>query len=994
MADSKKNLRKSSDPWITLAESKLKHLRSIPSQYATGKTVAEYRRAVSLLSHVVGSPLWFEAQTGLGSHLLASPDGNHAANIESSQRVYNEILEHASPDNSPHSWKEAVWGLADSLWMNPLAKLPDFEKSSEIYEGLIKYLRNTGDAEGLAGVLGNCAQMHATWLEGDVDAHLEYAIQIQEEAIQVLAQTEGVANRTQIGQAQYILAALYLQRRTGIRSQNVDRAIRALRISLHNRPVEEDLWGRVRTLRALEIAYPEWSGADSLAHAYELADAAAAEADQIEQNYSQIAQGYQGWKKIQREQSALKLLPLDELLYEEHPPDERVAWLNAVIENHEVMLRDIPKETMPVQWAEWMGGLARLLGRYPSLGIWEHLEETYNCFNLALAAINSSEHPRLYRDLLQRFGEFCHEIGDFNVSLRTYGGAADISDRLFDAFADPEHQWIELEQTPGFALFAAYAAARVGQPEEAVRFAEQQRMRALKDMLDARRVLPMVSEECSSKIRDAVTHIQQIEDSLRHLNQRDTEAELLRIQGRIADFAGVDPRIIQMRRIDKKVDAANPVAAERNRLRSELAEARSALHALLKPEESGDNTYSPSLSAAEISSIAKMINRALVYLIATVHGGMAIIVLPDSTIDTLPLEDMTSDVTNKQLLRGNERVPGFLSGSMLEDSNDFHKSLNAIRSILGPAAMVPLTSWLKSRGVMRAVLIPLGSVGLLPIHIAGDDEVVFSYAPSARAFALSSAAQAREIIGGTLVVANPSWEDENPLPFAVAEARAISNLMNTETSLVNTEKFVRTCVAPDATFAQVGEGACDTSCIHFACHGIFRPSEPLASHLLLAGNDQLNLADVFSGRIDFSGTRLITLSACQSGNVEFRRAPDESLGFPSALMLAGVPSIVSTLWKVDDAAAMFFTVRFYELLVRKNLEPVNAVALARVWLQQANVDELKNFLQSIRNKLVDPTDEETDAALSTLWRSLMYDSLPNPPYASPEFWGAFILTGM
>lgn len=65
--------------------------------------------------------------------------------------------------------------------------------------------------------------------------------------------------------------------------------------------------------------------------------------------------------------------------------------------------------------------------------------------------------------------------------------------------------------------------------------------------------------------------------------------------------------------------------------------------------------------------------------------------------------------------------------------------------------------------------------------------------------------------------------------------------------------------------------------VHFGCHGIFRPSEPLASNLLLAGEDQLTLYDIFAGRVDLSAARLVSLMAYQSGNVEFRPTSDESL---------------------------------------------------------------------------------------------------------------------
>jgi hypothetical protein len=152
-------------------------------------------------------------------------------------------------------------------------------------------------------------------------------------------------------------------------------------------------------------------------------------------------------------------MKLDELY--ELAREERLPWLSRVIENHQAALRVIPRDTMPVRWAEWMGGLARLLGRLPSLGVWDQVQMAYDCFSQALTAIQALDRPRLRRELLQRWGELCHEIGDFEASLRTYGAAADLSAQLFDSFSDPDHRMAELERTKGYALFAAYAAARV-----------------------------------------------------------------------------------------------------------------------------------------------------------------------------------------------------------------------------------------------------------------------------------------------------------------------------------------------------------------------------------------------------------------------------------------------------------------------------------------------------------------------------------------------------
>ena len=59
-------------------------------------------------------------------------------------------------------------------------------------------------------------------------------------------------------------------------------------------------------------------------------------------------------------------------------------------------------------------------------------------------------------------------------------------------------------------------------------------------------------------------------------------------------------------------------------------------------------------------------------------------------------------------------------------------------------------------------------------------------------------------------------------------------------------------------------------------------------------------------RADLRGVRLIGLSACETALGRIDRA-DNPRGLPAALLLAGVESVVGTLWEVaGDAARVFF----------------------------------------------------------------------------------------
>jgi CHAT domain-containing protein len=59
---------------------------------------------------------------------------------------------------------------------------------------------------------------------------------------------------------------------------------------------------------------------------------------------------------------------------------------------------------------------------------------------------------------------------------------------------------------------------------------------------------------------------------------------------------------------------------------------------------------------------------------------------------------------------------------------------------------------------------------------------------------------------------------------------------------------------------------------------------------------------------------LLTLSACETGLIDFDNASDEYIGLPSGFLYAGSPSVVCTLWAVDQVSTAFLLIKFYENL--------------------------------------------------------------------------------
>jgi CHAT domain-containing protein len=94
--------------------------------------------------------------------------------------------------------------------------------------------------------------------------------------------------------------------------------------------------------------------------------------------------------------------------------------------------------------------------------------------------------------------------------------------------------------------------------------------------------------------------------------------------------------------------------------------------------------------------------------------------------------------------------------------------------------------------------------------------------------------------------------------------------------------------------------------LHLACHGQFRPDNPLFSALRL-GDGWLTVRDAYD--LDLT-CGLATLSACETG-VSAVAPGDELIGLARGFFSAGAPSVLVSLWNVDDDSTARLMGLFY-----------------------------------------------------------------------------------
>lgn len=110
-----------------------------------------------------------------------------------------------------------------------------------------------------------------------------------------------------------------------------------------------------------------------------------------------------------------------------------------------------------------------------------------------------------------------------------------------------------------------------------------------------------------------------------------------------------------------------------------------------------------------------------------------------------------------------------------------------------------------------------------------------------------------------------------------------------------------------ATVAAVRKLAPDADVLHLTCHGHFRPDNPMFSALKLA-DGWLTVRDAYGLNLHCS---LVTLSACETGMNAI--APgDELIGLVRGFLAAGAPSLLVSLWPVDDATTVRLMRAFYQ----------------------------------------------------------------------------------
>lgn len=205
-------------------------------------------------------------------------------------------------------------------------------------------------------------------------------------------------------------------------------------------------------------------------------------------------------------------------------------------------------------------------------------------------------------------------------------------------------------------------------------------------------------------------------------------------------------------------------------------------------------------------------------------------------------------------------------------------------------------------GARRAVVVPHGALHYLPFEALFDGR---QHAIEQREICRSPSAQ---VLLQCLRRPHPGFERAllmghagATLPFVEREVRGIARHFAAPVALCGAEATAQ------ALKAQAGEA----DVLHIACHAQFRGDNPRFSALHLA-DGTFTARD--AARLPLR-CGLLVLSACETG-VSAVMPGDELIGLTHGFLCAGAPSVLASLWMVQDEAAAEFMECFYTALQR------------------------------------------------------------------------------
>jgi CHAT domain-containing protein len=237
----------------------------------------------------------------------------------------------------------------------------------------------------------------------------------------------------------------------------------------------------------------------------------------------------------------------------------------------------------------------------------------------------------------------------------------------------------------------------------------------------------------------------------------------------------------------------------------------------------------------------------------------------------------------------------------------------------------------------------------------GDREFLGVGDPNLRGVMADGATGGQALARRGAAVVKGILSELDPLPDTRTELISISKTLGTKKSEL--------LLADDATEENFLSRPLDRySILHFATHGLIRSDLPGLTEMALVlspvdEDDSFNDGLLTASKIANLNLRakLVVLSACNSANFDLTYFGSQVQGLTTAFSVAGVPTVVASLWPVESGTTQRIMTSFY-------------------------------------NNLKQDNSASADTALANAIKQTILNA-PSTAYAHPRFWAPFLIYG-
>ncbi|AVQ72910.1 hypothetical protein B5D77_17730 [Microcystis sp. MC19] len=926
------------------------------------RAIAAYQEALKVRTFDAFPQDWAMTQNNLAAAYRHRIRGEKAENLERAIAAYQEALKVRTFDAFPQDWATTQNNLA-AAYSDRIRgeKADNLERAIIVYQEALKVRTFEAFPQQWALIQNNLALAYSNRIRGEKAENLERAIAACQEALKVRTFD---AFPQQWALIQNNLALAYSNRIRGEKAENLERAIAACQEALKVRTFDAFPQDWAATQNNLAIAYRDRIRGDK--------------ADNLERAiivYQEALKVFtfdafpQDWAATQNNLAAA---------YRDRIRGEKAENLERAIAACQEALKVYTFKAFPQQWALIQNNLALAYSNRIRGEKAENLERAITSYQNALTIRTKESDPFNCLQTARNLGSLHYSEEQWQPATEAYHIAIEAVENARLEALNPHSRQEVLSNAIGVFHRIVQAYLNLNQPEKALEYIERSKGRNLVELITQKNLQPQgVSQEIIAQLNELKQRVVNEQIRLQHqsINQnlmgRDNLTPYVQDHSYLKEY---------------QQDLDNFIARE----------IKDTLFSLTEKVEPIPFTEIQALTDAETCLLQWYIT------------GEKILAFVVSAEGEVKVWQSSEDDKNQLFDTFNNYLQLYYSGNGKQEwRNQLSNLLQTFADILhinDILALIPDTC-------QRLIIIPHWFLHILPLHAlpvdppqpplksgesaTGRSELQdlfpkgVQYAPSCQILQKISQTFHHSDFNKLFAIQNPTKD----LFYTDLEVNILSTFF-TEPQVIAKDNATKNAVLPHLKSS-------DNHCYHFSCHGSFNPANPLESALFLANKKSLTLGEIFELRLN--KCRLVTLSACETGLIDLNSISDEYIGLPSGFLFAGSPSVVSSLWTVNDLSTSFLMIKLYEILFDENQQVSVPVALktAQNWLQNLTVQEYFNQLDSCLkivksmqqkltskefNRLMDMIEDEQ---IRIKGFELNYKLFNNPFY-----WAAFTASGI